>query len=151
MFSVSVPVGIEQKKALPKPIVDPHLNDLQVLCVDNDQEILAGMQSLLEQWGCKVTTVSDLKQALAHWSGSSLPQLILADYHLDTETGLDVLEALRYHWQRKIPAIIISADNSDELRKRIQEENYLYLSKPVQPIALRTLMRRALRMGLGSE
>ncbi len=151
VFSISVPMGEEQEKEVPKPVADPHLNDLQVLCIDNDQEILAGMQSLLEQWGCKVTTVSDLKQALSHWPESTLPKLILADYHLDTETGLDVLEALCYHWQRKIPAIIISADNSDELRKRIQEENYLYLSKPVQPIALRTLMRRALRMGVSDD
>lgn len=145
-FKVLVPLGEEQEVEAPKVAADPHLNDLPVLCIDNDQEIQAGMQSLLEQWGCKVTTVSDLRQALANWKDDSPPQLILADYHLDTETGLDVLEALSYHWQQDLSAIIISADNSDELRKRVQEKNYLYLSKPVQPIALRTLMRRALRI-----
>jgi len=69
----------------------------------------------------------------------------LADFHLDHETGIDVLEALRFHWQHTIPAIVISADNSDEIRQQASTAECLFLSKPVPPNALRNMMHRALR------
>ena len=118
---------------------------MDVLCVDNDPLILSGMQSLLEQWGCRVTTAADLKQALNHWRQPTPPKIVLADYHLDSETGIDVLEALRFHWQTTIPAIVISADNSDEIRQQASLAACLFLSKPVAPNALRNLMHRAIR------
>ena len=101
------------------------------------------MRSLLEQWGCEVTTAADLGQALSGWTKTQAPDLVLADFHLDSETGLDVLEALRYHWQHKIPAVIISADNSEEVSGAVREAGYLFMAKPVQPVALRNLIRRA--------
>ncbi len=145
VFRVTVNLGEEQAKDVQRAVVDLQLTNLHVLCIDNDQSILAGMQSLLEQWGCRVTTAASLRQALSRWPDKQAPELILADYHLDTETGLDVLEALSYHWQKKLAAVVISADNSDGLLSRVQQAGFLYLPKPVQPNALRALMRRALR------
>lgn len=145
VFRIRVSLGVEEKQAKPKPVVDSRLGGLSVLCIDNEAVILAGMQSLLEQWGCKVVTASTLGEALTNWAAESAPDLVLADFHLDDETGLDVLEALRYHWQQSLPAVVISADNSDEVRQQVQDAGCLFLAKPVQPTALRTLMRRALR------
>ena len=116
-----------------------------MLCVDNEARILAGMQSLLEQWGCEVTTAFNLRQSLDLWKKEQAPQLVLADFHLDNETGLDILEALQYHWQQPLAAIIISADNSDEVRDQVANAGYLYLPKPIVANALRTTMNRALR------
>ena len=70
---------------------------------------------------------------------------MLADFHLDNETGIDVLDALRLHWQHRIPAIVISADNSDTIRQQVKEAECLFLSKPVSPHALRNFMNKALR------
>jgi len=145
VFRIQVSLGVAEQPAISKPTVDSRLSGLSVLCIDNEAVILAGMQSLLEQWGCRVVTASDLREALANWSDEVAPQLVLADFHLDEETGLDVLEALRYHWQQPIPAVVISADNSDDVRQQVQDAECLFLPKPVQPTALRTLMRRALR------
>ncbi len=145
VFRIQVNLGVEVEAPRPRPAIDSRLAGLSVLCIDNEAVIRAGMQSLLEQWGCSVVTASDLREALANWSGEAPPQLVLADFHLDEETGLDVLEALRYHWQQNLPAVVISADNSDEVRLQVQEAGCLFLAKPVQPAALRTLMRRALR------
>lgn len=145
VFRITVPLG-KKSEALPKrAIIDPNLKDTQVLCVDNDPLILSGMQSLLEQWGCNVSTAADLKQALNNWRQPQAPDIVLADFHLDHETGIDVLEALRFHWQQTIPAIVISADNSDEIRQQASTAECMFLSKPVPPNALRNLMHRALR------
>ncbi|WP_439135154.1 PAS-domain containing protein, partial [Pseudomaricurvus sp.] len=145
VFRISVNLGEEQAQARVKPVTDSRLSGLSVLCIDNEAVILAGMQSLLEQWGCEVIVASDLREALSLWPKATAPDLVLADYHLNEETGLDVLEALRYHWQQPLPAVVISADNSDEMRDQVQQAGCLFLAKPVQPAALRTLMRRALR------
>ena len=144
VFRIVVERGVPRKVA---PIVisaDPKLAGTQVLCVDNEPAILAGMHSLLEQWGCRTTTATSLGQALERWSGTDVPQIILVDYHLDYETGLDVIEALRYHWQQEIPAIVISADNSEDLQARARIRGCGFVEKPVVPAALRLIMRRAL-------
>lgn len=145
VFRIAVPIGekktIEQKRRFN----DPNLANVKVLCVDNEPRILAGMQSLLEQWGCQVTTARDLGQALSLWREESAPQLVLADFHLDKETGMDVLQALQYHWQQPLAAVVISADNSDEVRDEVLAAGYLYLPKPIIANSLRMTMNRALR------
>jgi len=145
VFRITVPLGQQQTITVQKRLSDPNLANIKVLCVDNEARILAGMQSLLEQWGCQVTTASNLRQALDLWRDEQPPQLVLADFHLDNETGLDVLEALQYHWQQPLGAIIISADNSDEVRDQVSAAGHLYLPKPIVANALRTTMNRALR------
>lgn len=145
VFRISVNLGQQQEQARVKPVTDSRLSGLAVMCIDNEAVILAGMQSLLEQWGCEVVVASDLREALSLWPKATAPDLVLADFHLNEETGLDVLEALRYHWQQTLPAVVISADNSDEIRDQVHQAGCLFLAKPVQPAALRTLMRRALR------
>lgn len=145
VFRIFVALGQAQQQLKPAPTSDAQLTNLRVLCIDNEEVIQAGMRSLLEQWGCHVETAASLGQSLSRWTHKEPPALVLADYHLDTETGLDVLEALSYHWQQTLTAIVISADNSEELRGKVQQAGYHFLPKPVQPPALRTLMRRVLR------
>lgn len=147
VFRISIPLGeqsLQQQKTT--IITDVALNGLKVLCIDNEFRILAGMQALLEQWGCMVTCASDLGEAMQRWQHESPPDVVLADYHLDNEeNGLDVLQALSYHWNCPLPAIVISANNSDELRARVKQGGYLFLPKPVQPGALGAVMRRISR------
>lgn len=145
VFKIAVPYGREQAKAPPVKPVDSRLANIPVLCIDNEEAIRAGMRSLLEQWGCRVEVAGSLRECLDRWSDSTPPAIILADYHLDTETGIDVLEALSLHWQSDLSAIVISADNSEKLRQTISDSGYHFMEKPVKPAALRTLMRRILR------
>ena len=142
VFRIALPLG---KKSLPMPpvIIEVILKDSKVLCVDNEFQVLAGMQALLEQWGCLVTCASDLGEAMQYWPYESPPDVVLVDYHLDNkEHGLDVLQALSYHWGGSLPAIVISADNSSELRKKVKQAGYLFLPKPVKASALRLTMHR---------
>lgn len=145
VFKISVPYGREQSQA-PAPIpVDPRLANVPVLCIDNEEVIRAGMRSLLEQWGCRVEIAGNLGQCLSRWGDREPPAIILADFHLDNETGIEVLEALSVHWQCELKAVVISADNSESLRQLINDSGYHYMDKPVKPAALRALMRRILR------
>jgi signal transduction histidine kinase/Na+/proline symporter/CheY-like chemotaxis protein len=145
VFRITVPLGQQQAVTKKRSFSDPNLAGVKVLCVDNESSILAGMQSLLEQWGCEVTTAFNLRQALDIWREEKPPQLVLADFHLDNETGLDVLDALQYHWSEPFGAVIISADNSDEVKDQILSAGHLYLPKPIVANTLRSTMNRALR------
>lgn len=145
VFRITVPLGEVQPTVIDTVIKDPQLAGTAVLCIDNEEMIQAGMRALLEQWGCRVETAASLGQALRRWSDPEPPALVLADYHLDRETGLDVLDALSYHWQQPLAAIIISADNSEAVRSSVASAGYGFVAKPVPPHSLRGMMRQLLR------
>ena len=73
------------------------------------------------------------------------PDLIVADYHLaGDEKGPDVVTEVCGVFERVIPAIIITADPSEELRVEAGRRGQVVLGKPVKPAALRALMTRML-------
>ncbi len=125
------------------------LNGLDVLCVDNDPRILDGMQQLLEGWGCRVRTATG-SQTLPK-AGEAAPGVILADYHLNNEDGLAIIGELRKRHGAEIPAILITADRSNEVRAAADELNVLILNKPLKPAALRTLLMRCRQMKEAAE
>src|SRR5690606_31818300 len=80
------------------------LAGLNVLCIDNDRRILDAMRQLLENWGCGVETAGGSYDLDHLQPDHNPPDLVLADYHLDGEDGLDLIVALRARWQRNVPA-----------------------------------------------
>ncbi|KHN49272.1 hybrid sensor histidine kinase/response regulator [Aeromonas hydrophila] len=125
---------------------DSQLEGIRVLCIDNESDILIAMHSLLGRWGCEVVCAQSLAQAEDLIAGGFLPQLVLSDYHLDDgKTGLQALHMLRLAHGNDIGGIIISADRKSELQAQIREHGYGYISKPVKPLKLRTLMNSILR------
>ena len=89
-----------------------------VLCVDNEPTVLEGMQTPLSGWGCKALAASSVAAAVRTVEKlGSAPDVILADYHLDGETGLDVVMAVRAAAKTDMPAIFITADHSLAVQK----------------------------------
>jgi len=99
------------------------------------------MKILLEGWGCIVVTARNgLEAHEAFAQESAHHPLVIADYHLDTETGLDIIAALRERIDKLFPAILLTADRSKTVRERTQAEDIYLLHKPVKPAALRALV-----------
>jgi CheY-like chemotaxis protein len=65
---------------------------------------------------------------------------MLVDYHLDEGDGLAAVADLRKRLGEHIPAIMITADRSPDLRERALRAGIQVLNKPVKPAALRALM-----------
>ena len=142
-FSVILPVSTEAEPALTLParMQQPPgsaLAGLSVLCIDNDARILDGMRVLLEGWGCFVTAASGSASLPSPAAGPV--DLVLADYHLDGETGLDIIALLRSRWGERLPAILITADRSNEVRAAAALLDVPVVNKPVKPAVLRSLM-----------
>jgi PAS domain S-box-containing protein len=149
VFSVDVPMGELPAVAtttLPLTIINhSSLAGFNVLCIDNESTVLAGMQALLESWDCKVFTGRDEKSALQALE-QSIPDLIIADYQLDDGvTGLQIVEALSLAANREFPVLVITANNTEDVRRCTEERGYEFMAKPVKPARLRALMSSLLR------
>jgi CheY-like chemotaxis protein len=113
-----------------------------VLCIDNEARVREAMATLLVGWGCEVATAATQAEALQRVSQAGrVPDLVLADLHLDAEDGLDVIDALREAWGRAVPAALVTADRDPTLRLRARARHTELLHKPVKPAALRALLR----------
>lgn len=145
LFAIEVPLA-ERLPSRPLPaaaaassVGDP-LPGRRVLVIDNEVVILYSMAALLGQWGCAVLTAPGLDSALAAL-GERAPEVILADYHLDHGvTGSQVVQQLRERFGREIPAVMITADRSDECRRALQAIGVPLLNKPVRPGKLRAVL-----------
>ena len=87
VFRVRVPVGepapLVPAGSVPEPVAaaPSSLVGVTVLCVDNEPEILAGMDALMSRWGVRVVTATDSATA-RRLAASERPAVVLADYRL---------------------------------------------------------------------
>ncbi len=120
------------------------ISGCMVLCVDNEPAILEGMESLLSGWDCGVLKATCTSEALAQIRTSSrMPEIILADYHLDDETGITAIKAIRTELGFDVPAVVITADRSPEVQELVRVEGLQLLRKPLRPAALRAIMAQS--------
>ncbi|MCA0014103.1 hybrid sensor histidine kinase/response regulator [Mesorhizobium sp. B292B1B] len=143
-FSVILPVAAVQEprrevETRAPARVAASLSGLGVLCIDNDARILEGMRLLLEGWGCAVETVSGTKSLDI---AIRRPDVVLADYHLDGETGLDAIVRLRAIHGDDLPAVLVTADRSNEVRTAAAGLDIPVINKPLKPAVLRSMMAR---------
>ena len=143
MFSIVVPRGsqLSERRASTRrgTLASDSLAGLRVLCVDNDREIIDGMQALLGRWQVEVITATTVDEALLKIAEG--PSVMLVDYHLhDRLDGLATLDALRAASPGPIAGALLTADGRDELKREARERGYRLLTKPVKPASLRAFL-----------
>jgi CheY-like chemotaxis protein len=146
LFSVEIPVTApalvgsgEPRSAAKHP--GQKLEGLSVLSIDNDYSILEGMTLLLSQWGCDVHTAPDSETACATIAQSGrTPDIVLADYHLARETGIDAIHEIWTRFGNDIPCVLVTADRRPSLRTQAEREGIAILNKPVRPAGLRAVL-----------
>ncbi|WP_415887963.1 NahK/ErcS family hybrid sensor histidine kinase/response regulator [Neptuniibacter sp. QD37_6] len=146
MFAIEVPLverlSIEAPKKQISQFGGDQLSNLVVLVIDNEESIQASMEALLTQWGCFVIIASSMSEAIEKCADEYIvPELILADYHLDFDLfGTDAIDGLREHFGLDIPAVILTADRSSECRQLFENKGLSMINKPVKPGKLRALI-----------
>ena len=143
-FSVTLPVTPGHSASvttLPTlPLRQGPLDGLVVAAVDNELPILAGMQALLNGWGCVVACGVDLAEVEAALARRHLaPDAIVADYHIGAVDGLGIIAALRTRYGA-CPAVLVTADRSTRVRELAQLVDVRVLHKPLKPATLRALL-----------
>ena len=118
---------------------------LRVLAVDNEPAILEGMRpsSPAGAAGCS----PGISSALAAIRVSGIvPDVILADYHLDEGNGLDVIKTLRWTLSGLSSGAPHGGPHFGCARSCGVRAVHL-LNKPVRPAALRALLANGVRAG----
>jgi signal transduction histidine kinase len=142
VFSIRVPIADTPAPATPPraPLPTGDLGGLKVLCLDNDREILDGLQALLGRWGVDVRVAETVAEALAV-AQADRPDVLVADYHLHDELdGLGALQALRAVCGPHTPAVLVTADGSDDVKRTARDLGIPVLTKPVKPASLRAFL-----------
>jgi PAS domain S-box-containing protein len=150
MFSVEVPLSATAPTPQPalqmsEPMLE-RLRGARIWVLDNDATICAGMRTLLEGWGCRVVTAlseEDLARQVDNYHAEV--DLLIADYHLDNDqNGVDAVARINARRASPIPAMMITANYSNELKLQIRELGHTLMHKPVRPMKLKTAMSHLL-------
>jgi Na+/proline symporter/signal transduction histidine kinase len=145
VFSVMVPtakaINYTAAVTTATPLSRTPMSGSLIVCIENDLAILDGMKTLLTAWDAEVIAVADPDAAseAIEAAGRGVTGL-LVDYHLDRGNGVAAIRDIRRRFGDSIPAILITADRSPQLRAAAREENIAVLNKPVKPASLRALL-----------
>ncbi len=115
----------------------------RILLLENDTAVVEAMLELFNQWHCEVRHGSNADEAYQCLQNSWKPEVIIADQQLDDgDLGTDVVLALRKQLatDQPVPAIMITADPGDTLKKFTAEHELELMLKPVKPAQLRALL-----------
>ena len=140
-FAIALPAVPAPTESALAPAPRAGLAGVHVLVLDNDPLALASLAGLLQGWGCSVDPVPDAEAALAS-HGARPADLWLLDYHLDAgQTGIDAWKRLSAR-HGAVPALVLSADATDAVRREVAEHGLGLLQKPVRPLALKSVLGR---------
>ena len=152
VFRLEVPVGAPVKMETGAPQIEPErprgygLFGTKVLLIDNDLNVLDAMGALLTRWQCDVRAARSTDTAIDQLGDTGwVPDIIIADQHLDQgELGSETINQAHAYLQRNVPALIITADASDEMEQISRSTGVELMRKPVQPAQLRALLAHLL-------
>ncbi|WP_257283534.1 PAS-domain containing protein [Endozoicomonas sp. SESOKO1] len=147
IFSVVVP--LVARNIVDKRVVSgsPDIGDivdmgLNVLCIDDEADIIKGMTGLLTRWGCRVASARNYCEAIQSIAGMK-PDLLMVDYQIgDQLNGIELIKRIRESLGYQTGAVLVTANQQDDLRQQCRELNISYLRKPVKPAAMRAILNR---------
>jgi signal transduction histidine kinase/ActR/RegA family two-component response regulator len=114
---------------------------LRILCIDDQQENLDAMETLLSKWGVDTRCATNYTDAM-EIAEQFTPQILLVDYQLGKgPDGLEIIEKIRTQLNVVLPACLVTAKRGDDLTKLCKEQGVNYLNKPLKPAKLRTLIQ----------
>ncbi len=145
LFEISVPLSAEPAplERIADPDFDPALlQGMLVLVVDDELDILIGMEALLVSWGCFVILARSVGEARRHLDQAErFPDLLITDHRLGDNTGsADVVAIVSELVPVPVPVIVVSGDATAPLQALADRQGWSLLPKPVNPARLRSLV-----------
>jgi two-component system cell cycle response regulator DivK len=120
-------------------------NVTTILVVDDDDDVRAMIVQFLSSQGYQIVQAANSNEA-QQLALDSLPDLILMDIAMPHVDGLTAVWRMREHPAlAEIPVVILSAYDSYDLRAEAASTGCQgYLTKPVEPDQLKTLIKQIL-------
>lgn len=115
-----------------------------VLIVDDDPFLRAFAVAVLEDAGYQTREANSAVHGIAS-AMHAPPDLVLLDYAMPRNDGIDLLEGLTgIEGLNSTPVIVLSASQSDDVRKSTQALGATWLNKPVTATDLVSAVKRRL-------
>lgn len=117
--------------------------DYTILIADDESSIIEGLAALLNEEDYKTKTARDGDGALTLLKEETIP-LALVDLNMPGRTGLEILKEVK---AQNIPTEVIIITGQGTVNTAVEamkEGAYDYLTKPVQPKRLRSIVPKAL-------
>ena len=141
-FMLQVPLSTAADPLAPRPSPrgpqpKMQLQDKIGFLVENDEDLRRAMSLLLEKWGISVLDAGSGEEALGLIEELGiLPDFFLVDHQLgDGMTGVEFIGEIRTR-HGDVPARLITANRSAEVRALAQAAGIEMLMKPIDPRAL---------------
>ena len=114
--------------------------------MENDASVQEAMCTLLERWRCTVRTAMDTAETIEALNDTNwVPDIVIADQHLDHgDLGTETIAVARRFLARSVPALLITADPSEEIARAAKAHSIEMMRKPVKPAQLRALLAHLL-------
>ena len=104
---------------------------MKILVIDDDQMMLAAISKKLEEKKYEVSTTTDAVEALKIMSDEQI-DLVISDVIMPCISGLTFLSMLKNFYYSKVPLILISSYNQENLILKAHSLGATYfIAKPI--------------------
>ncbi len=148
-FSLTVPLHESQAHPIrtakrPSEAPSGALDGMLMMLVENDADLAAAIALMVERFGVETIHATDAEEALEILHKIQLlPDAFVLDHHLgEGATGTELHARLRDLYG-PVPAAIVSADRTRELRRLCEESGLPLLAKPLAVDRLRAFLESA--------
>jgi putative two-component system response regulator len=125
-------------------------SEARVLVVDDDEPLVAFLETLLRGVGLELTTTCDPREAVACYEAFQ-PDLLILDLHMPHMDGFQVMQQLYQHIPETqyLPILVITADDKPETKWRALSAGARdFINKPFEPVELLLRIRNLLEARL---
>ncbi len=150
LFSVLIP-RTEKLPAPPENVTQPvtrahRVDCAPILVIDDNTQVLAAMELLLQTWGYAMIGATGLAESSAKVAtAQGNISMIIADFRLGNQaTGVDAIRHVTALISRAIPALIITADTSGAGVRQATAGGYPVLHKPLDEVELKREIEKSL-------
>lgn len=117
---------------------------MKVLVCEDDEIMLKVIEAALLGEKVQTTYVSDGKQAMEKLKDNNF-DVIITDIHMPFHNGDEIIRLVRGEQRKKIPIIIVSSDNEEEVvTLALQQGATDFITKPIDPIKLNKKLKKYL-------
>lgn len=118
-----------------------------ILAVDDEQDIRTALQKLLEAEGYEVAVAASGREAIAT-AKARLPDLILLDIKMPGLDGMATFRRLKKIYPEVVVVILTGCGTIATAREAMKLGAFDYVTKPLNPPFLKTVIRDALEARL---
>ena len=120
------------------PVHFQSLGGIRVLFIDDEPHIREAVALILDAFQCLTISAESPEQAVDLLTAKAVePDIMIIDYRLKQgRTGVAAIEKLWSHFDRSIPAIIVTGDTSREILQAARKTGCRLLHKPLDASVL---------------